>query len=159
DAPDVEAFCARYPQIREPLRQVLGLGRQLAALGAGSPPILPEKLGPYQILEELGRGGMAPVVRARDERLGRDVALQVLRPGHKVSRRERFLREARVLAQVSHPHVVPIFDVGEQEPWCYLAMELLQGSLQDKVWRPEERRGPEVMRQAVRWALDAAEGL
>jgi protein kinase-like protein len=158
--PELDAFCARYPSIREPLRQVLALGRQLAALGAGGAPAVPEKLGPYRILEELGRGGMAPVFRARDERLGRDVALKVLLPGPEPAGRERFLREARVLARISHPHVVPIYDVGEEGPWCYLAMELLHGSLQAEVdRRVDARNDPEAARRAVRWVLDAAEGL
>ncbi|HEY7573746.1 MAG TPA: protein kinase, partial [Thermoanaerobaculia bacterium] len=71
-----------------------------------------KRLGPYEILSELGRGGMGEVYRARDTRLGRDVALKVIAAdaAEDPETRRRFEREGRVLASVSHPHVVPVFD-------------------------------------------------
>jgi hypothetical protein len=164
EAPELEAFCARYPTIRTSLRQVLSLGRQLARVSRASAAEAcrpPETLGRYRILEELGRGGMAPVYRASDPRLGRDVALKLLLPdpARGPARRERFLREARVLARIAHPNVVPIYDVGEEGPWCYLAMELLQGSLDRDVGAQGQTWAEEALRRAGRWVLEAAEGL
>src|SRR6266550_3707507 len=78
-----------------------------------------EKLGPYQILEPIGAGGMGEVYRAHDPRLRRDVAIKVS------SQRfdERFEREARAIAALNHPNICHIYDVGPD----YLVMELVEG--------------------------------
>ncbi|HEY7727468.1 MAG TPA: protein kinase, partial [Candidatus Eisenbacteria bacterium] len=87
-----------------------------------------ERIGPYQLIRPLGEGGMGVVYAARDERLGRSVALKLIRNGGGVpDSRERFWREARAAASVSHPNVCPIFDVGEEQGELFLAMELLEG--------------------------------
>src|SRR6478672_2006459 len=90
------------------------------ALSAG------EKLGPYEILSPLGAGGMGEVYRARDTRLGRDVALKVLPAdlAHDSARRARFEQEARVLAALNHPNILGIHDIGDS----YVVMELVEGS-------------------------------
>src|ERR1700726_997810 len=78
-----------------------------------------DKLGPYEIVAPLGEGGMGEVYRARDQRLGRDVAI-------KTSRRqfnERFEREARAVAALNHPNICHIYDVGPN----YLVMEYIEG--------------------------------
>ena len=87
------------------------------------------RLGPYEILTELGAGGMGQVYRARDTRLGRHVAIKVLPPGTAAdsASRERFEREARTVSALSHPNVCPLFDVGEQDGTSYLVMECLDG--------------------------------
>jgi hypothetical protein len=106
------------------------LGRLLEmALSAGT------ELGPYQIVAPLGAGGMGEVYRARDARLGRDVALKILPPelANDVSRRKRFEVEARAVAALNHPNIVAIYDVGEG----YIVNELVDGEpLRGKVgWR------------------------
>ncbi len=83
---------------------------------AGSPvPGNTGQIASYEMVEELGRGGMAVVYRARDVRLGRWVALKVL--GEDLARdeafRRRFIRESRAAAAVDHPNIIPIFDAGE----------------------------------------------
>jgi hypothetical protein len=86
-------------------------------------------LGPYQVVSMLGKGGMGQVYRARDPRLGREVAIKVLSaalaetPGYL----ERFRREARAIAQLNHPNIVSIYDYGEQGSTTYLVMPLIQG--------------------------------
>jgi len=83
-------------------------------------------LGPYEIVAPLGAGGMGEVYRARDTRLGRDVALKVL-PADLASdsaRRARFEQEARVLAALNHPNILGIFDIDDS----YVVMELVEGS-------------------------------
>lgn len=91
------------------------------------------RLGPYEIASPIGSGGMGDVYRARDTRLGRDVAIKVL-PAAMAGdhdRQPRFEREARVVASLSHPHICAIYDVGRQAAGdaaidC-LVMELLDG--------------------------------
>jgi Tol biopolymer transport system component len=87
------------------------------------------KLGPYEILGPLGAGGMGEVYRARDTRLGRDVAVKVL-PQHLSSSpelRARFEREARAISSLNHPHICVLHDVGRQGDTDYLVMEHLEG--------------------------------
>ena len=73
-------------------------------------------LGPYEILELLGKGGMGEVYRAHDSRLERDVAVKVLPPQLSQSPeiRERFEREAKTISQLSHPHICALYDVGRE---------------------------------------------
>ena len=80
------------------------------------------KLGPYEILAPLGAGGMGEVYRARDTRLGRDVAIKVL-PQHLSSNpevRARFEREAKTVSSLNHPHICTLFDVGREGETDYL---------------------------------------
>src|SRR5512139_2653507 len=87
------------------------------------------RLGPYEILGPLGAGGMGEVYRARDANLGRDVAVKVL-PADLADNPEalaRFEREARAVAQLSHPNILAIHDFGRQGETAYAVMELLEG--------------------------------
>jgi len=87
------------------------------------------KLGPYEIGAPLGAGGMGEVYRARDTRLGREVAIKVL-PTHLAENSEakqRFEREARAVSSLSHVNICPLFDVGSQDGVNYLVMEYLEG--------------------------------
>jgi len=87
------------------------------------------RLGPYEILSPLGAGGMGEVYRARDTRLGRDVAVKVL-PAHLSSSpegRARFEREAKAISSLNHPHICSLFDVGHEGGVEYLVMELVEG--------------------------------
>lgn len=80
-------------------------------------PLTPgSRLGPYEILAPLGSGGMGEVDRARDPRLGRDVAVKVL-PAKQAGgdRLQRFLREARAASQLNHPNAVAIYDIAESD--------------------------------------------
>ena len=95
-------------------------GMEKLALRVGS------RLGPYEILGLVGAGGMGEVYRARDTRLGRDVAIKVL-PEHVAHDRDalaRFDREARSVAALSHPYIATLYDIGETDGTHYLVMEL-----------------------------------
>ena len=83
----------------------------------------------YALDGEIGRGGMSVVYRARDLRLNRDVAIKVLPPdlAHDPAIRARFTREAQTAAQLAHPHIVPIYDVGERDGIAWLVMAMLTG--------------------------------
>src|SRR5262249_18813779 len=97
------------------------------------------RLGPYEIVSALGAGGMGEVYLARDTRLGRDVAVKVMRADLTDSpqARERFQREARAVAALQHPNICTIHDVGEtSDGKAFLVMELLQGeTLQQRLTR------------------------
>src|SRR5580704_3005980 len=103
---------------------------------------LGDKLGPYEILALIGKGGMGEVYRARDTRLGRDVAVKV--SGERFS--ERFEQEARAVAALNHPHICTLFDVGPN----YLVMEYLEGAA---------IQGPLTAAEALRLATQIAGGL
>ena len=83
----------------------------------------------YELESEIGRGGMSVVYRARDRRLNRPVAVKVLPPdlAHDPAIRARFTREAQTSAQLSHPHIVPIYDVGERDGIAWFVMALVTG--------------------------------
>src|SRR5262245_52281220 len=115
------------------------------------------RLGAYQLLSMLGAGGMGEVYRARDTRLGRDVAIKVLPelsaadPG----RRQRFNREARAVSSLSHPHICTLHDVGSEDGAEYLVMELIEGeSLANRLLR-----GPLPIQEALRRAIEIADAL
>lgn len=88
-----------------------------------------EKIGRYEIIRELGRGGMATVFRAHDPRFGRDVAIKVLPQElmHNPNFITRFEREAQTIAALDHPAIVPVYDFGEQDGQPYLVMRLMTG--------------------------------
>jgi serine/threonine protein kinase len=88
------------------------------------------RLGLYEIVSSLGEGGMGEVYRARDLRLGRDVALKILPPDvvNIAGRLERFDREARAIAALNHPHIVTIYSTEEADGVRFLTMELVDGA-------------------------------
>src|SRR6478752_6483475 len=98
----------------------------------------PQQVGPYRIVSQIGRGGMAVVYLARQPALGRNIALKELAPflAGDPALAQRFIREARVAGSLSHPNVVTVFDFLEQDGVPYIAMEYLErGSLRPFVGR------------------------
>jgi serine/threonine protein kinase len=115
------------------------------------------RLGPYQVVERIGRGGMGEVYRAHDARLDRSVAIKVL-PAHVAADadlKHRFEREARTLASLSHPHICPVFDVGQQDGFDYIVMEHLEG----ETLAARLARGALPLDQALRYAIEIADAL
>lgn len=98
--------------------------------------MMPEKIGRYQVIKELGRGGMATVYRAHDPRFKRDVAVKLM-PAQLLADatfRARFEREAQTIAALEHPAIVPVYDFGEEDGQPYLVMRFMPGgSLADKL--------------------------
>ena len=122
-----------------------------------------QRMGKYEILEELGRGGFATVYRAHDTVLGRDVALKILHPALLADPDfvTRFENDARAAAQLDHPHIVTVHDLGQLEGRLYIAMQLLPGgTLAEHI----KREGPLPFEEAVKvvqqmaGALDYAHG-
>ena len=115
------------------------------------------KLGPYEIVALLGVGGMGEVYRARDSRLGRDVAIKVLPASLSADpeRVRRFQQEARAVGALSHPNILSVHDVGESDGVAYLVTELLDGStLRDRMGGTALPK-----RKAVEYAVQTAQGL
>jgi len=114
-------------------------------------------LGPYRVLEKLGEGGMGEVYRAHDSRLGRDVALKVLPAEFAADpeRLQRFEREARATAALSHPNILAVYDLGSYEGTPYIVEELVEGeSLRERL-----SGGPFPVTSAVELASQIARGL
>lgn len=97
------------------------------------------RLGHHVLLHKLGQGGMGIVYAAYDEKLARKVAIKLLRSHGDEHARGRLVREARALAQLSHPNVVQIYEIGEFEQFVFLVMELVEGITLQK-WRSEQPR-------------------
>src|SRR6266568_6509622 len=114
-------------------------------------------LGHYRVLEKIGAGGMGEVFRARDERLGRDVALKLIRPASSSNpdHLRRFEQEARAAAALNHPNILAIYDVGFEGTTPYIVSELLEG----KNLRQRLSEGTIPVREAADYALQIAQGL
>jgi len=115
------------------------------------------RLGPYEVLSPLGAGGMGEVYRARDTRLGRDVAVKVLpaRLASSPEARQRLEREAKTISQLSHPHICALYDVGRDGEAEYLVMELLEGeTLSERL-----AKGGLPLEQTLRIGVEIADAL
>jgi serine/threonine protein kinase len=107
-----------------------------------------QNVGPYRVMEQLGQGGMATVYKAYHASLDRYVAIKVLHPAFREdpSFTARFTREARVVAKLEHPHIVPIYDYSECEGQPYLVMKFIEG----ETLKAQLARGPLSAEEAVR---------
>ncbi len=114
-------------------------------------------LGPYEILSPIGAGGMGEVYRAQDARLGRDVAIKVLpeKLADNPDALARFEREAKAIAALSHPNILAIFDVGNEEGVSFVVTELLEG----ETLRQQLRGSAVPWRKAIDYGSAIADGL
>src|SRR6266704_3785702 len=124
---DVSPRGRQSPRLRLHRRQgsavSTNIGQPIAGLGLGT------KVADYRLDGQIGRGGMAVVYRATDERLDRRVALKVLVPelARDHAFRQRFIRESRAAAAVDHPNIIPIYDAGDAAGVLFIAMRYVQG--------------------------------
>jgi serine/threonine protein kinase/Tol biopolymer transport system component len=146
----VEALLAEESAAREFLETpAWSAGRSQLAAGL--------HLGPYEILSLVGAGAMGQVYRARDERLGRTVAIKVLAPSAAgdPGRRARFNQEARAVSALNHPHICTLHDIGSENGLDYLVMEYLEGeTLADRL-----TKGPVPLDLALAYSIQMAEAL
>jgi len=115
------------------------------------------KLGPYEIEEAIGAGGMGEVYRARDTRLDRAVAIKVLAPhlAERPEHRQRLDREAKAISSLSHPHICQLYDVGHENGVDFLVMEFIEGeTLADRL-----ARGPLPIDEVLRYGVQIADAL
>ncbi|MCA8968302.1 MAG: protein kinase [Planctomycetes bacterium] len=162
ERPELEEYCARHPELAEQIRDVFPTLRFLEQFKptpddaahderTGDMHAQPrlEHIGDYRILREIGRGGMGVVYEAEQLSLGRHVALKVLpaRAAHDETATQRFQREARSAAQLQHPNIVPIIDIGSDGDVRYYAMQYVPGrsldEVQDEVRRLRSHEGPD----------------
>ncbi|MEX0878716.1 MAG: serine/threonine-protein kinase [Thermoanaerobaculia bacterium] len=118
-------------------------------LSAGS------KLGPYEILGQIGAGGMGEVYRAKDPRLSREVAVKVLPAFYDPDRLRRFEREAQAAGSLNHPNITAVYDIGTHAGAPYVVMELLKG----ETLRQRLAAGALPVRKAIDYAVQIARGL
>src|SRR5215831_13191121 len=116
---------------------------------------MPQRLGDYEILEELDRGGMGVVYRARQVSLNREVAVKVLLGGQFSRQSKRFRQEAEMAASLNHPNIVSIYEVGEHEGQPYFSMQLIEGRSLSEMTRD----GPLPVRQATQLLKTVAEAV
>jgi WD40 repeat protein len=161
-APPRQEFFNRHPQFATELADFFADQDQTTAcvaplrnIGpAGATLLKNASFGDYEVLEEIARGGMGVVFRARQVSLNRPVALKMILAGHLASPADvqRFQAEARMGAQLNHPHIVPIHEVGEHQGQHYFSMKLMEGGslagqIGDGRWKMD---GPEQQRRAAR---------
>ncbi len=162
-APPRDELLALHPELAAELREFFAgqddmghlAGATRTAEDRPSPLRGKRTIGDHEILGEIARGGMGVVYRARERKLGREVALKAILSGSLASReeRERFLREARAAAGLDHPGIVPIYEVGEEDGLHYFTMKLIEGGSL-AAWDPPGGRAPrraaEVMESVAR---------
>ena len=135
EEPSVSEYAQKYPELAGQIHDLLPPVAMMEALkrekkearSAASP--IPEQLGDFHILRELGRGGMGIVYEARQKSLERRVALKVL-PKHSLldpKKLQRFQREAQAAARLHHTNIVPVFGVGEEEGLHFIVMQFIDG--------------------------------
>jgi eukaryotic-like serine/threonine-protein kinase len=127
--------------------------------GSGSEEALKagDKLGPYEVLGRIGAGGMGEVYQARDTRLNRIVAIKILpaRLADNAESRDRFEREARMIASLNHPHICTLHDVGHHGEMDYLVLEFLEG----ETLASRLSKGPLPLEQTLQYAIQIAGAL
>ncbi|MEO1525613.1 MAG: protein kinase [Planctomycetota bacterium] len=151
DAPSIDEYCQQQPDLADEIRELfptLVIMEDLQVDEFEPAPVeehLPEAIGDYQIIAEIGRGGMGVVYEAEQQSLGRRVALKVLPDTFRnnESARIRFQREARAAARMHHTNIVPVFEVGEDRESFFYAMQLIQGQGLDQVIEELSREGSE----------------
>ncbi len=166
EAPSIAEYEARFPDQVEKVRKLLSAVATMEQLRRGSRQarFMPERIGEFRVLRELGRGGMGVVYEAVQESLWRHVAVKAIHHSQLDSKRlQRFQREAQAVAQLHHTNIVPIFGVGEHDGVPYYAMQYIKGRGLDAVldsWRKGNApANAEHWRAAARYAMQAAGAL
>jgi serine/threonine protein kinase/WD40 repeat protein len=133
-------FCGRHPERAAEFRALAEANLLLDQVGLEDGPPVPEQLGEFRVIRRIGQGGMGEVYEAVQESLGRRVAVKIIRQGRvSPDKRERFLREQKVLGQLHQTHIVPIHTAGLEGPLQYFAMPYIDGAALHHVVRTAQR--------------------
>ena len=159
----LDRACSADPSLRDEVEALIAFhdkaGNFLQSARALEEPgtLAGRMFGPYEIKSLLGSGGMGHVFLAEDSRLGRKVAIKLLKPEllRDSRARERFLREARSVSQLNHPHICTLHDIGEHEGIDFLVMEYLEG----ETLAARLERGPMLLDKALKLAEEIADAL
>lgn len=138
---ETEAGPLDLPSSGDPLRDLADRAAVRAKLFGTSRADEAPTIGRYAILKVLGEGGMGTVYACFDDKLDRRLALKLLKGPESEAARKRMLREAQAMAKLSHPNVVPVFEVGEHEGQLFVAMEYVKGMTLAR-WQSEEEHSP-----------------
>ena len=167
EMPDVEAAARQHPELAEELRALWATAQFAHAFARPStmqippqnipagPSTLPESFGDYEIIEELGRGGMGVVYKARQRSLHRLVAIKMMRDARLASETDRgcFRAEAGAAAKLKHPNIITVHEVGEHEGQPYIVMEYIKGqTLSQRI----AELGPMLPRDAAKLVAEVA---
>ncbi len=169
--PTLEQLTTAHPHLADELRALWGTALLVDAVASHShndiTPLVrpkltanlqpPRVLGDFELLEEVGRGGMGIVYRARQQSLGREVAVKLILQGAQASEldKARFQAEVAAAARLEHPNIVSIYEVGEVDGWQFFGMKLIEGQTLAK----RIAEGPVADREAVRLVLDIARAI
>lgn len=163
EAPNTTELCREHPDLETAFRAyVAKLDELYSAAGLISPVTSMSQLGDYKILRVVGHGGMGIVYEAEQTSLGRRVALKLLPLAAGLNQRQiqRFKNESRAAAQLQHPHIVPVYGVGEQRGIHYYAMQFIDGYALDQSIETAKKSSEKIAwRPAIEHAADAAEAL
>ena len=127
-----QQFCANVIAVKARATAIVGRGKEPVG---GMPPNIPKKLGKYDVLDVVGRGGMGIVYKATDPGIGRLVAIKMITVGYADDSEllKRFYREAQSAGKLQHPNIVTIYDLGDQDGNPYMVMEFLEGESLDSI--------------------------
>lgn len=169
--PNIDEFVKNYPGLEHQIRQKIEKIQRIDGLFSclmqsddsdfgetiAERNLVGQKLGDFEVLSLIGAGGMGAVFLARQISLDREVALKVISDVSGARKRtlERFKREAKLLAKISHPNIVSIYEVGEQGPYSYFAMEYIKGASLDTILKSIRNARPndkarDVMQQCLK---------
>jgi serine/threonine-protein kinase len=169
--PTLEELIAAHPHLAQELKALWGTALMVDAVASrshgGTLPLTtptltnelrpPTVLGEFELCEEVGRGGMGVVYRARQQSLNRIVAVKLILQGSQASEAEkaRFQTEVSAAARLDHPNIVPIYEVGEADGWQFFAMKFIDGeTLANRI-----AEGPVSEQQAIDWVLSIARAI
>jgi tRNA A-37 threonylcarbamoyl transferase component Bud32 len=158
DCPDNASFCAKCGNDLAATTPLAALKEQESPRKAEVDLVRKALKDDYEVVAEIGRGGMATVYQGREKMLDREVAIKVLpgRLAHDEEFVERFLREARTAASLEHPHIIPVYRVGRKNDVIYFAMRLIKGKSLGEVIEERGALEPALIRQML---IEAASAL
>jgi serine/threonine-protein kinase len=156
EAPQPDAYIANYPHVAEELKSFFRNRHWMEGSSAETSPLkIGTFVGSYRIEAELARGGMGVIYRATQQGLNRPVALKLIRSGLLASdeERRRFRREAEAAAQLHHPGIVPIYEIGQWQGYDFFSMALIDGpTLQQQIdaGAIDDRESARILRDVAR---------